>query len=86
MIIVCAAIILNPVGWVAVFNEVALITSPDIIDAMSFAWLEDAVYIPADNLAGSGTLADAVRKAENAFADVDWVIRIGDYHDYMPIF
>lgn len=49
------------------------IKSPDIFDAKSFAWLEDAVYMVSDN-AGSGVnsaVAKAIAEAEDMFADVD---------------
>jgi hypothetical protein len=48
------------------------IKSPDIIDAMSFAYLEDATYMVADNIAvNSNSAANAARsKAEELFADV----------------
>lgn len=49
------------------------IKSPDIFDAKSFAWLEDAVYMVSDN-AGSGVtsaVAKAVAEAADMFADVD---------------
>lgn len=49
------------------------IKSPDIFDAMSFAWLEDAVYMVAEN-AGSGentALESAKAKAADLFADVE---------------
>ncbi|PKD39439.1 hypothetical protein CWO84_15425 [Methylomonas sp. Kb3] len=49
------------------------IKSPDIFDAKSFAWLEDAVYMVSDN-AGSG-VTSAVESAkaavEDMFSDVE---------------
>lgn len=49
------------------------IKSPDIIDASSFAFLEDAVYMVADNSAitGGGVVAAAVAEAQDLFADVE---------------
>ena len=50
------------------------IKSPDIIDAMSFAFLEDAnSYIVADNSGNGGTfsaIAVAQEKADELFSDV----------------
>jgi len=49
------------------------IKSPDIFDAKSFAWLEDAIYMVSDN-AGSGVnsaVAKAIAEAEDMFSDVE---------------
>lgn len=50
------------------------IKSPDIIDAMSFAFLEDAYYVPAEHLGGTGEQSrkQAAREAAAAeLADLD---------------
>lgn len=49
------------------------IKSPDIIDAASFCFLEDATYMVSDNAgsAKSGVVASAVAAADDLFADLD---------------
>jgi hypothetical protein len=47
------------------------ISSPDIIDAMSFAFLEDAVYMVADNAGNQNTAASKAKaEADDMFKDL----------------